>query len=614
MYLRIPANTRHINGLGACQITNPVLVRHVICSAADLAEITGVVGRPMSAAQVRAAITKGVNEAVKLLTTAAASLHPRPARGTPERDRLDLNFREAFGVASDHVPSWRPAGQTWDRGGVVRERLRCAARILSNGSIKYHCWGPRSCPADDWTEQSFAKARPGELRLCFGENFWTAFADEENDVVLTMLHEALHIYFELIVDPPVKERFANVSCYERFVLLMNKVPVPEFTTTNCASTFPKGDFPPPRRDVGGLSSAIRRPAFNYQKWMPHRSRPLGHYGLGACATGAAAVSSHAVVLNTIKCELERKFSSSTDPKLLLRRLRLRELFNAVSATEAKDLAKKLRDPADPLGTLLRRRVAPATRNDMLTILFLADYDLNFQPGTETVGGVSVLGVDSNPRMTASQKTDRITDVETTVIDLLTRRDDRATKALTGTVPAASSASAALKPMITRLSTAQLELFREHYPDGSGGIKLADYGRGFEQFANGELRDPALSTKRGPNGGFFFLFAEFGFLCADSGIDVAEWTRILRVFVASQEIFMHVFRPGPHKLPPAVGSALPATGASIRTLDAFSDTNFDKKGQSKEARKIALRKKYAGMNLTALKKAAGQNMLRAQRMT
>lgn len=318
---------------------------------------------------------------------------------------------------------------------------------------------------------------------------------------------------------------------------------------------------------------------------------LGHYGLGACATGAAAISTHSIILDTIKCELERKFTNPADPALFLRRLRLRELFNAIAATEAKDLAKKLRDPADPLGSLLLRRVASVTRNDMLTILFLADYDLNFEPRSTTAG------VPANPRMTSSEKSLRIADVISAVTELIKLRDARSSAA--PAVPAASPASGALLATIKRLSKAQLEIFREHYPDVSGGIKLADFGRGFEQFANGELRDPTVTGKREPNSGFFFLFAEFGFLCADSGVDVSEWIRILRIFVAAQEIFMPVYRPAP--------------GTPVTSLDDFDDTNFNQRRQSKEPRKSALRRKYGKMNLAELKKAAGKNMQTALSM-
>jgi hypothetical protein len=591
MYLRIADKTGRINGLSACEITSPAIVRHVICSAADLAEISRVVGRAMTAADVRAAITTPVQQAIRLLLAAAAPLRPRPAPGTPERDTLDYNFRDAFGVTPDFVPSWRPAGQTWDRGAVVRERLRCAARILSNGSMRYHCWGPLSCRdfPERWSPLNFAKVFPEQLRMCFGEHFWFAFRQGRNDVAGTLLHEALHIYFRVVDDPPHSpNRFGNAYCYERFVSLMNRLPLPPLVTESCGTGQTRGDFPLPPRDrvLAGISSAAPpRRRFNYRKWMPHRRQPLGNYGLGACATGAASVATHSDILDTIKCELERKFTSSTDPKLFLRRLRLRELFNAIAATEAKDLAKKLRDPADPLGSLLLRRVSSVTRNDMLTILFLADFDLNFEPTSTTDG------VPANPRMTSSEKSLRIVDVNDAVKELIKLRDARASAA--PAVPAASPATGALLATIQRLSKAQLELFREHYPDGPSGIKLADFGRGFEQFANGELRDPTVTGKREPNSGFFFLFAEFGFLCADSGVDVSEWTQILRIYVAAHEIFMHVYRPAP--------------GTPVTSLDDFDDSNFNKGRQSNETRKSALRKKYGRMNLADLKKAAGKNM-------
>ena len=51
-------------------------------------------------------------------------------------------FRDAFGTAPEFIPTWRPAGQTWDVGGVVRERLRCAAKIMSEGDIEFVAWGP----------------------------------------------------------------------------------------------------------------------------------------------------------------------------------------------------------------------------------------------------------------------------------------------------------------------------------------------------------------------------------------------------------------------------------------------------------------------------------------
>src|SRR6476646_5932857 len=155
MYVWIRISSRQLGGvapysnranLGACVVPAQVLVRHLVCTNADLAEVSRVVGRLMSAADVQTAISNAVTEAVRLLLNAAQPLtNPRPQASAIEGRKLRQNFLDAFGVEPEFVPTWRPAGQTWDRGAVVRERLRCAARILSNGSLRYHCWGPLSC-------------------------------------------------------------------------------------------------------------------------------------------------------------------------------------------------------------------------------------------------------------------------------------------------------------------------------------------------------------------------------------------------------------------------------------------------------------------------------------
>jgi hypothetical protein len=238
-------------GLGACVVPTEVLVRHLFCTNADLAEVSRVVGRPMSAADVRTAITNAVAEAVRLLLQAAQPLTlPRPQSGTSEGRTLRQDFLDAFGVEPEFVPNWRPAGQKWDRGSVVRERLRCAARILSNGSMRYQCWGPLSCRdfVRAWVPGHFARVRGGELRMCFGEAFWVAFRDSQNDIAATILHEALHIYFGTIGDTRERGPFGFAACYERFVMLVNRLPLSQFIIDNCASGLPKGDFPLPPRD------------------------------------------------------------------------------------------------------------------------------------------------------------------------------------------------------------------------------------------------------------------------------------------------------------------------------------------------------------------------------
>jgi hypothetical protein len=241
---------RRVSGLGACVVPSSVLVRHLVCSAADLAAISGVVGLAVSAADVRTAITAAVERAVRLLIDAAQPLtNPRPGSGPGVI--LRQNFQEAFAVLPEFVPTWRPAGATWDRGGVVRERLRCAARILSNGSLRYHCWGPLSCPDLNypWGTGTWAVVQAGKLRMCFGEAFWRAFRDgRTDDMASTFLHEALHIYFETIGDTRERGPFGLAPCYERFVLLMNGLPLSDFVLRHCASGLPRGDFPLPPRD------------------------------------------------------------------------------------------------------------------------------------------------------------------------------------------------------------------------------------------------------------------------------------------------------------------------------------------------------------------------------
>src|SRR5207245_2489454 len=104
-----------------------------------------------------------------------------------------------------------------------------------------------------------------------------------------------------------------------------------------------------------------------------------------------------------------------------------------------------------------------------------------------------------------------------VRELIARRDHRASEALAGRVPTPKALTrGALHSSALRLSAAQLALYREYFADGRGGIEFGAFQTCFERFANGRLRSPiATDQAKGvgePNGGFFFLFAEFAFLC------------------------------------------------------------------------------------------------------
>ncbi|MCI0537238.1 MAG: DUF2272 domain-containing protein [Verrucomicrobiales bacterium] len=278
----------------------------------------------------------------------------------------------------------------------------------------------------------------------------------------------------------------------------------------------------------------------------------------------------------------------------------------------------------PQGAARNRRVEVFLPTNCQT--FFAQYDLRFLPGD------TILGIPANPNMTVQEKGDRTTQVMTMVGELIRRRDARAKDALDrrGRVTPANPVPFDADPkslhgIATALSAAQLDLFREYLSDGAGGIDFGPLQECFEKFANGEFRSPhpefVGSGVGEPEGGFYFLFAEFAFLCVDSGIDKAQWEQALRPFVKTQEIFMHVYRPNPISPPPAVGAELPSRGSALIQLDNYSFRNFKPlsaqlnrgEGQSDQARKNALRKKYDGMVLSALRASAGQNMLRALRM-
>jgi outer membrane protein OmpA-like peptidoglycan-associated protein len=260
----------------------------------------------------------------------------------------------------------------------------------------------------------------------------------------------------------------------------------------------------------------------------------------------------------------------------------------------------VQNPTTERERALNRRVVIDVSPSCTCTDFFEEYDRRFLPSD----------VNANPSMTPKERADRNADVSAMVAALVARRDARASAALQGSVPPSAPASSSLAPITRRLSTAQIELFRQCLPDGAGGISPAAFQHCFDAFANGELR-LGHDGLREPNGGFYFLFAEFAFLCIDSNIGAAMWTSLLKVFVNTQEIFMHVYRPGSHPPPPPVKDPAPSpVCAQKRQLDDFTDQNFNAAGQSDPARKRALQAKYAPMDLNGLRQAAGENMRRA----
>jgi hypothetical protein len=361
-----------------------------------------------------------------------------------------------------------------------------------------------------------------------------------------------------------------------------------------------------------------------------------YLGAPACTVDPAAAKSDAEldqqVRTAVQCELALRFAISTDPELHRRKLRLRTLFKLVPAARASALRRELEEGQSSLARSFWGRLHPATSRELLVILsheFFRRYELRFNPSDDP------FSVGKNADMDQQQKQERTDDVMLLIGDALSapgilwqRLLARKAASLAGnTLASAGALPAVTLAAMQRLSTAQLELFRESFPQGGTGIDFISFQRVFERFANGELRNPSVYPAFAePNGGAFFLFAEFAFLCIERGIEPDAWKQGLRTFVKTQEIFMHVYRENPPLAPPPVGAPLP-TGSPARTIEGitpagvgFVSSNFTPvggavavgRGQSNLERKRALRAKYDGMELPALQQAARDNIIRAVR--
>ena len=393
-----------------------------------------------------------------------------------------------------------------------------------------------------------------------------------------------------------------------------------------------------RKLSGAPDRAVRR---CLERGRSDRTYELAQERLGECLIDLQSLATEQErferIRRAMECELNLRFAP-TDPRLIERRERLRGLFRSVPPTRASKLQRELEEAQSALAKLFWRRLAPATSKEMLGILcqrFFKEYELRFNPLADT------FFVDKNPTMTTSDRFLRKRDVNDLIGDvsnkpgiLWRRLQVRADAALdNGAVPPSLPApDPPLKDAVQRISDAQVNLFRESFPDGQGGIDFRAFQRCFERFANGELRDPSVPGHVGfgePNGGNYFLFAEFGFLCIELKFKESIWAEALRTFVKTQEIFMHVYRERATSPPPPVNAPVPVPGQERRDIvppqkanDPGFDFSFFKaigrsvtvgKGQSDFQRKVALRSKYDAMGVSALKAAARDNLLRALRM-
>lgn len=244
MYLQ---SDRHLgqdlgsSGLGLCVVPKTTTVRKLVVTEADMAAIGAEMGkgRALVIREVRTEIEDAVRRALVLIERAESQLR-RPRATGQAGDAMRGRFRDAFGTTPEFIPRWRPAGQSWDMGAIVRERLRCAAKIMAEGDIEFVAWGPGSCPfAFDWATRPWAVVIGGRSRICLGQTFWHAAGQADSEgMATTILHECLHIYFDTIRHRLERWAYNTATCYERYVLLCSGIPIPPSVDVPCPSKLP----------------------------------------------------------------------------------------------------------------------------------------------------------------------------------------------------------------------------------------------------------------------------------------------------------------------------------------------------------------------------------------
>jgi hypothetical protein len=211
-------------------------VRHFVCSGDDRKKIKQIVGKAVSEEELRTAVGAAVERAVSLTLKAARALERSPR--SPGTKTL---FREIFGTFPEFVPKWRAASAPWkDRGELVALRLKRAADILAGGQIQYYCWG---CPGGDRDPMTYEACNypPGEYLIGFGKGFWENLKNAAyNYMAMTLLHEALHIYYSSVITRGHEGRYGNAYCYQRFVPEMNGLYLYPKTEEACPSILRRG--------------------------------------------------------------------------------------------------------------------------------------------------------------------------------------------------------------------------------------------------------------------------------------------------------------------------------------------------------------------------------------
>lgn len=208
------------------------------CNNIELAEVRRILGNnAITYAQLQNEVNRRARMAADWCIKAALELERKPIDSGVRRI-----FINVFRVRPEFAAEWLKR-QGWNsRGALIAHRLRTIAKILTDRSIRYFCWGNSSyCPECTGSNSDyFACSSWGKSRvICIGTSFWEAWkAGKVSDNISTLIHEAFHIYFGLLIrhGENAGGKFSDANCYTYFILRLNRKPVPDRIKTRCNST------------------------------------------------------------------------------------------------------------------------------------------------------------------------------------------------------------------------------------------------------------------------------------------------------------------------------------------------------------------------------------------
>jgi len=229
MYLYENVRERIGERLGQVPTVAPGPVKDFICTNDDLRKLNRLLKRvpPFTKDILKQRVEDKAREAVLWIKIAVQALS-----NAARTQATNQYFKEAFGKNPDDSPSpiWLPSGKTW--GEIVSKRLQRAGEILAGGNIEYRCGSPQTCPSCKRSLRApyYGCARHGQYYMCLGLEFWKAWDSDHEAQTSTLIHEALHIYFDIIEHG---DRLNNANCYVRFVRRCNGVAISTHLNYTC---------------------------------------------------------------------------------------------------------------------------------------------------------------------------------------------------------------------------------------------------------------------------------------------------------------------------------------------------------------------------------------------